>query len=279
MKVSVIIPVFNEEKVIGNCLDSLEKQTYKDLETIIVDDGSKDHTVEVVSKYKVRILKQNHLGAGLARNLGAKHASGEILIFVDADMEFDKKFIEKLIIPILNEKIIGTFSKEEYVLNKNNLWSKCWNINKKLPYDRMHPLNYPDEQNVFRAILKKDFLKAGGFQPIGYIDDYTLAEKLRVKAQVAPGAVFYHRNPDNLLEIYKQARWIGKSEFKRRKIKNEILMKLITIMRYSLPLSLLNGFIGAFKFDLPQYILFKISYDLAIEISLFKSFFSEQKYR
>lgn len=279
MKVSVIIPVFNEEKVIGNCLDSLEKQTYKDLEVIIVDDGSKDHTMEVVSQYQVKLLKQNHLGAGLARNLGAKYASGEILIFVDADMEFDKKFIEKLIMPIFNKKTMGTFSKEEYVLNKNNLWSKCWNINKKLPYDRMHSLNYPDEQNVFRAILKKEFLKAGGFQPIGYIDDHTLVEKLGVKAQAAPGAVFYHRNPDNLLEIYKQARWIGKSEFKRRKIKNEMLMKLVTIIRYSLPLSLLNGFIGAFKFGLPQYILFKIIYDLAIEISLFKSFFSEQKYR
>ena len=219
------------------------------------------------------------MGAGAARNLGAKHAKGEILVFVDADMEFDKKFIDKLTAPIREKKAIGTFSKEEYVLNNNNIWSKCWNINKGLLFDRMHPINYPDEQNVFRAILKSEFDRAGGFKPIGYIDDHTLAEKLGIKAQAAPDAVFYHRNPDSLKEIYMQARWIGKSEFKKRKIKNETIMKLITIIRHSLLLSLVHGVIGTMKFGLPQYILFKIVYDLGVEISLLNSFLGEQKYK
>ncbi|MDO8638925.1 MAG: glycosyltransferase family 2 protein [Candidatus Daviesbacteria bacterium] len=279
MKVSVIIPVFNEEKVIGECLNSLKNQSYKDLEIIVVDDGSSDEAVNVVLGKDVKLLKQNHLGAGAARNLGAKHATGKILVFVDADMEFDEKFIDKLTIPIREKKVIGTFSKEEYVLNKNNIWSKCWNINKGLPFDKMHSLNYPDQQNVFRAILKEKFDKVGGFLLIGYIDDHTLADKLGVQAISAPGAIFYHRNPDNLEEIYKQARWIGKSEFKRRKIKNEALMKFITMIRYSLPLSLLNGVISIIKFGLPQYILFKIIYDLGIETSLVNSFFGEQKYK
>ena len=279
MKVSIIIPVFNEEKVIGGCLESLEKQTYRDLEIIIINDGSTDHTMEVINKYQVRLLKQSHLGAGLARNLGAKYATGETLVFVDADMEFDKKFIDKLTAPIREKKAIGTFSKEEYVLNNNNIWSKCWNINKGLLFDRMHPINYPDEQNVFRAILKSEFDRAGGFKPIGYIDDHTLAEKLGIKAQAAPDAVFYHRNPDSLKEIYMQARWIGKSEFKKRKIKNETIMKLITIIRHSLLLSLVHGVIGTMKFGLPQYILFKIVYDLGVEISLLNSFLGEQKYK
>lgn len=284
MKVSIIIPVFNEEKVIEGCLKSLEKQTYQDLEIIIIDDGSSDKTLKVLSKFKIqnskfKILEQNHLGAGSARNLGAKHATGKILVFVDADMEFDEKFIDKLIAPIRENKVIGTFSKEEYVLNKNNIWSKCWNINKGLPFDKMHPINYPDEQNVFRAILKDKFDKVGGFSLIGYIDDHTLADKLGVQAVSASGAILYHKNPENLGEIYKQARWIGKSEFKRRKISNETLMKFITMIRYSLPLSLINGVIGAIKFALPQYILFKIIYDLGIEISLFKSVFGEQKYK
>lgn len=284
MKVSIIIPVFNEEKVISKCLDSLKKQTYKDLEIIVVDDGSIDKTPGILSNLKTqiskfKILNQNHLGAGPARNLGAKYALGKILVFVDADMEFDEKFIDKLIAPIRDEKVIGTFSKEEYVLNKNSIWSKCWNINKGLPFNKMHPINYPNQQPVFRAILKEEFDKAGGFKSIGYIDDLTLAEKLGIKAKVAKGAIFYHRNPDNLQEIYQQARWIGKSEFKRRKIKNETIMKLVTIIRYSLPLSILNGVIGIIRSGLPQYFLFKIIYDLAIEISTFKSFFGEQKYR
>lgn len=277
MKVSVVIPTFNEEKVIGNCLNSLDKQNYKDLEIIVVDDGSADKTLEVLSKFK--ILKQDHLGAGAARNLGSKNANGEILVFVDADMEFDPEFITKLVEPIVTGKVIGTFSKEEYVLNKENIWSRCWNVNRNLPQGRMHPPDYPDHQPVFRAILKKEFDKVGGFSTIGYIDDHTLSEKLGLEAVVAPGAVFYHRNPDNLPEIYRQARWIGKSEFKRRKIKNENLMRFVALARYSLPLSLMNGLYKSFRHLLPHFLVFKLVYDFGVEVSVIKSFCGEQKYR
>ena len=284
MKVSIIIPTYNEEKVISDCLDSLSQQTYKDVEIIIVDDGSTDRTLEVLSKFSIfnfqfSILKQKHLGPGMARNLGAKKAKGEILVFVDADMTFDSRFIEKLIQPILNDKVIGTFSKEEYVLNKDNVWSRCWNINKRLPADKMHPKNYPDTQRVFRAILKKEFEKSGGFKPIGYIDDYTISENLGIQAIVAPGAIFYHRNPESLSEVFNQARWIGKSEYKRRKIKNENLMRLIALIRYSLPFSAINGFVKSTQYNLAQFLIFKIIYDLAIEISLIGSFFGEQQYK
>lgn len=285
MKVSVIIPAYNEEKVIKDCLKSLGHQRYKDIEVIIVDDGSNDKTIDVVKEYELklprffRLFRQKHLGAGMARNLGAKNAKGEILVFVDADMVFAEDFIEKLTKPIRKGETIGTFSKEEYVLNKNNIWSKCWNINCGLPTNRMHTVDYPNTQPVFRAILKKNFRAVGGFGAIGYIDDHTLADKLGVQAVIAPGAVFYHKNPDSLGEIYRQARWIGKSEFKKRKIRNENLMRMVTMLRYSLPLSLLHGVLKAVKFGLPQFLIFKIIYDLAVEISLFKSFFKEQQYK
>lgn len=279
MKVSIIIPVFNEEKVIDKCLESLKTQSFKEIEIIIIDDGSTDQTREIVKKFEVKFLKQNHLGPAVARNLGAKNAAGEILVFVDADMVFDKNFIDKLTLPIRNGKTVGTFSKEEYVLNKDNIWSKCWNINRGLPVDRMHPKNYPNTQPVFRAILKKEFNKAGGFESIGYVDDHTLADKLGTLASIAPGAIFYHHNPDSLGEIFKQARWIGKSEFKRRKIKNENLMRLVTIIRYSFPLSLLYGIYQTIKCNLLSFLIFKVVYDLAIEISVIKSFWGEQRYK
>lgn len=274
MKVSVIIPAYNEEKVIKDCLESLAKQTYTDLEIIVVDDGSTDKTVEKV--HGVQLLKQTHRGPGEARNLGAKKAKGEILVFVDADMTFDKDFIKELVAPIIDGKTIGTFSKEEYVLNKDSVWSKCWNINKGLPSDRMHPKNYPDTQPVFRAILKKEFNRVGGFSPIGYIDDYTLSEKLGIQADIVKGAIFYHKNPDTLLEVFQQARWIGKSEYKRKKVKNENLMRLFALIRFSLPFSLIHGIVGTIKYGFPQYLIFKIIYDLAVEISLINSFFREQ---
>src|SRR5258708_40324123 len=100
MKVSVIIPVYNEEEVIGECLSSLKKQSAKDFEIIVVDDGSYDSTLEILQAFDVRIFKQNHHGPGVARNLGAKHAKGKILVFVDADMTFDRDFVKNLSKPI-----------------------------------------------------------------------------------------------------------------------------------------------------------------------------------
>jgi len=281
MKVSVIIPTYNEQEVILDCLKSLNSQSFKDMEIIVVDDGSTDKTLERVqgTGYRVQLLQQQHKGPGQARNLGAKNSSGEILVFVDADMTFEKDFIKNLVKPIIDGKAIGAFSKEEYVLNKGNVWSKCWNINKGLPVDKMHPKNYPDTQPVFRAILKKEFEKAGGFTPIGYIDDYTISEQLGIQATAAPGAIFYHRNPETLREIFNQARWIGKSEYKRRKIKDENLMRLVTIVRYSVLLSLINGIYKSLRFNIPQFLLFKMIYDFAVEVSLVGSFFGEQKYK
>src|SRR3989344_8477717 len=127
MKVSVIIPVYNEEKVIQYCLESLKNQTFRDMEIIVVDDGSTDRTQELVKG--VMLLIQDHKGPGEARNFGAKQAKGEILVFVDADMTFDKDFIKELIKPIITEKSKGTFSKDEKVSNWDNIWAKCWNIN------------------------------------------------------------------------------------------------------------------------------------------------------
>ena len=92
MKVTVIIPTYNEEKVIEACLESLSKQTLKDAEIIVVDDGSTDETINILQKVRksrgVKIFKQKHKGPGAARNLGVRRAKGEVLVFVDADMTF-----------------------------------------------------------------------------------------------------------------------------------------------------------------------------------------------
>src|SRR5258708_287940 len=104
----------------------------------------------------------------MASNLGAKQAKGKILVFVDADMTFHPNFLQKLIEPILKEKAQGTFSKDEYVSNWENIWAKCWNINEGLPPKRRLPLSKPNHQKVFRSILKSEFDRVGGFSKGGY---------------------------------------------------------------------------------------------------------------
>lgn len=281
MIISVIIPIFNEKEVIQNCLLSLRDQSLKglpentEIELIVVDDGSNDGSYDIAKEYADLIIKQDHLGTAIARNKGAEVAKGEILVFVDGDMTFDKEFINKLITPIAEGRTIGTFSKEEFLSNKNNPWATFWNINRGLPKDRMHPDNYPDHQAVFRAILKKEFNKVNGFNSTGYADDWTLAKKLGVEATLSKGAIFYHKNPDNLGEIFTQARWFGKNEF----ITGNLSRKLYNLLRYSLPVSLIKGVITSIKFCEPRFIIFKIDFDFAVTLSIIGSFFNENKYK
>src|SRR3989344_7508071 len=272
--VSIIIPSYNEQDVIGACLNSISAQSYKNTEIILVDDGSQDKTIEIAKKYKAKIVKQGHKGPGPARNLGASIAKGKILVFVDSDMTFERDFVKDLVLPIVKGKSIGTFSKNEMNANKDNIWSVCWNINRNWPKDCLIPPNYPDQAPVFRAILKKEFDKVGGFDATGeYTDDWSLSRKLRVMSTLAPGAIYYHFNPSNLREVYKQARWIGKNEF----ISGNLARIIRSLIFYSMPMSLIIGIYKSVSNLKIEFIIFKIVYDLGIFISTFKSFFNENK--
>ena len=272
MKLSVIIPTYNEESVIADCLKSLEGQTHGDFEVLVIDDGSSDKTLEAVKKAGSKrlkgIFKQNHKGPGAARNLGAKRAEGEVLVFVDADMTFDRDFLRKLVEPIEKGRTKGTFSKSEFVSNWENVWARCWNINEGWEEKRRHPRNYPDTQPVFRAILKSEFDRVGGFVPGGYTDDWSLSKKLGYEAEVAEGAVFYHKNPGSLPEIFSHARWVGKRPYKLG-----MFGAFIALVRASFPVSVLVGSIKSVVHKEPAYPVFKIVYDLGIFVGILEFIF------
>jgi glycosyltransferase involved in cell wall biosynthesis len=268
MKLSVIIPVYNEELSLEACIESLGAQTHPDFEIIVVDDGSTDETLVILKNLEktlpnFKFVKQFHRGAGAARNLGAKNAKGDVLVFVDADMTFDKAFLETLVEPIGKRDIKGTWSREEYVSNWDNVWARCWNINENWESKRRHPKNYPDQQPVFRAILKSEFDRVGGYTPGGYDDDWSLYTKLGYKAVNAPGAVFYHKNPASLAEIYNHARWVGK-----RRYKLGLLGYFGGLVRSSLLISLIAGIYKSIRYSEYAFIVFKIVYDFGIFIGI-----------
>ena len=207
--VSVIIPTYNEEKDIGNCLSSLKNQSYKNFEIILVDDGSKDNTLDVAKKFpKVKMIKGEHRGPGFSRNLGAKEAKGNILVFIDADMSFEKDYIKNLIKPIIADKkgeVIGTTHDYEVAVNIENKWSNLWG---KIRVSK----EQAKDIKIFRAIRKEKFLGLGGFDPrYGYADDQSFWFKYKIKPIVAKDTTCYHKNPETLRGTYKQARWIGAS--------------------------------------------------------------------
>jgi len=110
-KVSVVIPVYNEEKYIGPCLDSLEKQDEKPDEIIIVDNNCDDKTIDVAKKYKeklpIKIIKEKKQGIVFARNRGFNEANGDILARCDADSILPKNWIKKIKEDFLKNKVDG----------------------------------------------------------------------------------------------------------------------------------------------------------------------------
>ena len=101
VKISIIIPVYNVEKYLRQCLDSLIGQTLKNIEIICVNDGSKDNSLEILREYKnkdsrIVIIDQINQGVSVARNNALKIAKGEYIGFVDSDDWVDADFFEKL---------------------------------------------------------------------------------------------------------------------------------------------------------------------------------------
>ncbi len=111
MKISIIIPVFNVERYLPILLNSIENQTYKNYEVILIDDGSKDNSYMIMKDYskknnRIKIYQQENSGPGIARKNGYMRASGDLLFFVDSDDKlFNNKVLEKINNIFMNNNI------------------------------------------------------------------------------------------------------------------------------------------------------------------------------
>ena len=99
--VTIIVPAFNSEKYIEKCLNSILRQTYQNLEVIVVDDGSTDGTAGIIRgiagrDHRIRLLCEENRGTSAARNYGLEEATGEYLTFVDSDDYIARDYVERL---------------------------------------------------------------------------------------------------------------------------------------------------------------------------------------
>lgn len=118
-KVSIIVPVYNVEKYLEDCLKSIVNQIYRNIEVIIINDGSTDNSYKIIQKYKekynfIKVITQKNKGISESRNIGLKNAIGEFVLFVDSDDYLDSECIESAVSKINkdnSEMVIFNFTR------------------------------------------------------------------------------------------------------------------------------------------------------------------------
>lgn len=224
---SIIIPVYNAEGAIIRSLDSLIRQTYKDFEVVMVNDGSKDRSERVILDYlaanpsfNARLLNQQNSGAGTARNVGIRHSNGEYIVFLDSDDYLEDNYLEcvfekiqndnadVIFVDIIRETESGTIIRRENMsrfssLNKDQLIR--WQLTGKVPWGGWRKV-------VRASIIKENDLH---YAPIKVGEESIFSFRIIDMAQnisFQPSAIYHyvesntsltsHDNPANSLEVY-----------------------------------------------------------------------------
>ena len=134
---SVIVPIYNVEEYLIQCIDSIINQSYKNLQIILVDDGSKGNETNIIDEYaskdnRIKVLHKNNEGLVSARKTGIKKANADYITFVDGDDFLDKDYYEKMMDYIINENpdiVCGAFKR---YISKDNIEVCTQKINTKL---------------------------------------------------------------------------------------------------------------------------------------------------
>lgn len=128
-KVSVVIPIYNVEKYLRECLDSIVNQSLKDIEIICVNDGSTDGSLEILKEYeqkdpRVKVIDKKNEGAGIARNVALDIATGEYLAFIDSDDFVEQTMLEQMFnLSLENDLDVSICRSFKYDTNSHNISS------------------------------------------------------------------------------------------------------------------------------------------------------------
>jgi len=146
--ITVVIPTYNRADTIYNSIMSVVKQTYKNLEIIIVDDGSTDKTREIIKTIedkRIKYIKQKNNGVSNARNKGIQEANGKLIAFQDSDDIWKKEKLTKQIELLKNEEVGMVYSKMAKISNNNILYHPSKKNKKKKGY-------------LYNQLLKRNFI-------------------------------------------------------------------------------------------------------------------------
>lgn len=197
--VSVIIPVYNYERFLAEAIESVLSQTYRQLEVIVVDDGSTDRSGEVAKSFAsqgVSYCPQVHAGIGPARNKGVELARGDFLAFLDADDRWPEEKLERQLRTFENDPALEMVFGQALQLQNGPAW-EAGVRDKNLAVPGMVPGMVPGTM-----LIKRDsFLRVGNFKDglkVGeFIDWYARAVELKIRCLVLPELLLWRRIHDS----------------------------------------------------------------------------------
>lgn len=181
--ISIIVPVYNTEKYIERCLDSIMKQDYPNFEVILVNDGSTDESGIIIQKYKekyknISYIKQENKGVGAARNAGIKVAKGDYISFVDSDDLIMEDYCSHLL-SIIGDADISVAGREKYI---DNVYDKSKTPSQVITVSGMEALKFQmlgkyNTRPAWRKLYKRNIV-----EDVSFVED-CIFEEVRYSAE------------------------------------------------------------------------------------------------
>ena len=207
MAVSIIIPAYNTEKMIGECLDALRAQVSAADEIIVVDDGSRDATRKVAQARCVRVIAQENRGAAAARNIGAQNARGDILLFIDGDCVPERNWVQAMLVPFADPEIVGASGMKQ--TKQHGIVPRFIQMEFDYRYENERARRYIDFVDSGTAAYRRAiFLGNGGFDThLSDAEDVDLSYRLSERGYrmaFVENAVVYDPHPESLIEYLRR---------------------------------------------------------------------------
>ncbi|WP_432944319.1 glycosyltransferase [Kribbella sp. CA-253562] len=237
-RLSVVVPFYNVRDYIGDCLDSIARQTWTDFEAILVDDGSPDDSAAIAKEFcdrdpRFRIVAQENQGLGPARNTGVRHAQGEYLTFVDSDDLVTRHGFEKLIrtLDSSGSSFAGGNARR---FNNSSGVRPSWIHRLPFARDRIatHVIETPDlilDRMAWNKVYRRSFWDEYGYQfPAIRYEDYPVTLKAHLDAVTVDALavpVYYWRERESGESITQQKFQLGNMEDRVRSA--EMVMDLV----------------------------------------------------